>query len=249
MSFFPLPKRQYSARGRARRLCWCLSWRLTPTALEFMELLSLVCCQHRFVVCAQVVFVPGGPLAPESRRPMSFRLEPLPPAESTAWDVRLDIAGFGGPVLQPSITLPVRVSAVGTVYGTGGLCWHGCTTRVLCAVTVACPGEAGSGQLSQPLQRAVPSWLARCPCRLAAVIARWQPPAVPQTQRCLTLHHTLAHKHLLPWFLQLPDGEPQLRCKPYAISPLSLLAPPTSPVTPAEFYQRWQALPYRAQVG
>ena len=47
---------------------------------------------------------------------------------------------------------------------------------------------------------------------------------------------------------QLPEGgEAALRCKPYAVSPLSLLAPPSAPVTPAEFYQRWQALPHRAQ--
>lgn len=48
--------------------------------------------------------------------------------------------------------------------------------------------------------------------------------------------------------MQLPEGEPVLRCKPYALSPLHLLAPPASPVTPAEFYQRWQALPHRTQV-
>ncbi|KAL4423628.1 hypothetical protein ABPG77_009215 [Micractinium sp. CCAP 211/92] len=50
--------------------------------------------------------------------------------------------------------------------------------------------------------------------------------------------------------IKLPGGEEALmRCKPYNISPLQLLAPPTHAITPAEFYQLWQALPYRTQLG
>ncbi|KAL4439824.1 hypothetical protein ABPG75_002825 [Micractinium tetrahymenae] len=50
--------------------------------------------------------------------------------------------------------------------------------------------------------------------------------------------------------IKLPGGEEALmRCKPYNVSPLQLLAPPTHAITPAEFYQLWQALPYRAQLG
>ena len=50
--------------------------------------------------------------------------------------------------------------------------------------------------------------------------------------------------------VQLPGGaEASMRCRPYNVSPLQLLAPPTHAVSPAEFYQLWQALPHRAQVG
>ena len=49
--------------------------------------------------------------------------------------------------------------------------------------------------------------------------------------------------------MQLPGGEEAgMRCRPYNVSPLQLLAPPTHAVSPAEFYQLWQALPHRAQV-
>lgn len=68
---------------------------------------------------AQVQFLPGGPLATDARRPLSFRLDPLPPAEHTEWDVRLAIAGFGGPVLQPSILVPVRVGGKGASPSSG----------------------------------------------------------------------------------------------------------------------------------
>lgn len=47
----------------------------------------------------------------------------------------------------------------------------------------------------------------------------------------------------------VPTGQPTLRCRPYAISPLQLLAPPARAMSPAEFYQRWQAMPHRACVG
>lgn len=40
-----------------------------------------------------------------------------------------------------------------------------------------------------------------------------------------------------------------MRCKPYNVSPLQLLAPPSHAITPAEFYQLWQALPHRAQAS
>lgn len=40
-----------------------------------------------------------------------------------------------------------------------------------------------------------------------------------------------------------------MRCRPYNISPLQLLAPPSHALSPAEFYRLWQALPHRAQVG
>ena len=75
----------------------------------------------------QVSFIPGGPLAPDARRPLSFRLEPLPPAESSAWDVTLALSGFGGPLLQPSLALPVRVRRRGGEGRGGGylLCCPG----------------------------------------------------------------------------------------------------------------------------
>ena len=47
----------------------------------------------------------------------------------------------------------------------------------------------------------------------------------------------------------VPTGQPTLRCRPYAISPLQLLAPPARAMSPAEFYQRWQAMPHRACVA
>jgi hypothetical protein len=36
-----------------------------------------------------------------------------------------------------------------------------------------------------------------------------------------------------------------VRCAPYSVSPLDLLAPPLVSLSPAEFYQRWQALPHK----
>ena len=47
---------------------------------------------------------------------------------------------------------------------------------------------------------------------------------------------------------QLPSGDPAMRCRPYTISPLQLLAPPTHALSPAEFYQQWQSLPHRASL-
>ena len=49
---------------------------------------------------------------------------------------------------------------------------------------------------------------------------------------------------------QVPTGsQPTLRCRPYSISPLQLLAPPARAMSPTEFYQRWQAMPHKAVVG
>lgn len=104
----------------------------------------------------EVELMLGGPVAPGHRRPLTFHLEPLPPAGSTSWESELRVSGFGWPAIQPSMRLPVK----------------------------------------------------------------------------------------------LPGGEEALmRCKPYNISPLQLLAPPAHAITAAEFYQLWQALPYRAQLS
>jgi len=49
---------------------------------------------------------------------------------------------------------------------------------------------------------------------------------------------------------QTPAGfQPTLRCRPYAVSPLQLLAPVARAMSPAEFYQRWQAMPHKACVA
>lgn len=49
---------------------------------------------------------------------------------------------------------------------------------------------------------------------------------------------------------QTPAGfQPTLRCRPYAVSPLQLLAPAARAMSPAEFYQRWQAMPHKACVA
>eukprot|EP00887_Chlorella_sp_A99_P000480 scaffold17.g480.t1 len=102
----------------------------------------------------EVELTAGGPLAAGCRRPLVFKLEPLPPAEGTSWEASLRVAGFGWPTVQASLRLPVKV----------------------------------------------------------------------------------------------PSGEPVMRCRPYTISPLQLLAPPARPPSPAEFYQQWQCLPHRAML-
>ena len=87
-----------------------------------------------------------------------------------------------------------------------------------------------------PLAACPPTTAACDPIRLAACL--------PITAACDPIRLAACP----PPTQQLPEGgEAALRCKPYAVSPLSLLAPPSAPVTPAEFYQRWQALPHRAQ--
>jgi hypothetical protein len=49
---------------------------------------------------------------------------------------------------------------------------------------------------------------------------------------------------------QTPIGfQPTLRCRPYSVSPLQLLAPAARALSPAEFYQRWQAMPHKACVA
>lgn len=40
-----------------------------------------------------------------------------------------------------------------------------------------------------------------------------------------------------------------MRCRPYTISPLQLLSPPSHALSPAEFYQQWQSLPHRASLA
>ena len=45
--------------------------------------------------------------------------------------------------------------------------------------------------------------------------------------------------------VNVPTGFPSFRCRPYRIPPLELLAPPGRCLSPVEFYQRWQALPYK----
>jgi hypothetical protein len=52
----------------------------------------------------------------------------------------------------------------------------------------------------------------------------------------------------LPAKVPLGVGDPVVRCLPYHISPLELLAPPRRAATASEFYQRWQALPYRVRI-
>ena len=98
----------------------------------------------------EVTLLPGGPIS-GSKRPLVYKLPELQADESTYWEVPLRISGFGWPVIQPGITLPIHV----------------------------------------------------------------------------------------------PTGLPTLRCRPYRIPPLQLLAPPARLLSPVEFYQRWQALPYR----
>ncbi|RMZ54618.1 hypothetical protein APUTEX25_002204 [Auxenochlorella protothecoides] len=48
--------------------------------------------------------------------------------------------------------------------------------------------------------------------------------------------------------LKVSLGSPVIRCCPLSISPLVLLNPPTHAVSPVQFYQRWQALPYGLSV-
>lgn len=109
---------------------------------------------------AQVEVTAGGPLAASSRRPLVFKLEPLPPADGTSWEASLRVAGFGWPTVQATLRLPVKLAAGGSV-----------------------------------------------------------------------------------------GSEPAMRCRPYTISPLQLLAPPSAALSPAEFFQLWQALPHRATLA
>lgn len=48
-------------------------------------------------------------MAPGHRRPLSFKLEPLPPAGSTSWETELRVSGFGWPAVQPTLRLPIKV--------------------------------------------------------------------------------------------------------------------------------------------
>lgn len=57
----------------------------------------------------QVELTLGGPVAPGHRCPLSFRLDPLPPAGSTAWETELRVSGFGWPAVQPAVLLPIKV--------------------------------------------------------------------------------------------------------------------------------------------
>jgi hypothetical protein len=104
---------------------------------------------------AAVTLLPGGPAAAAGRRPLAFRLEPLGPGEAASWEVALRVAGFGWPVVQPGVSLPITA----------------------------------------------------------------------------------------------PGALPSLRCRPYAVSPLQLLARGAAPPPAAEFFARWQALPHRARIG
>ena len=66
----------------------------------------------------------GGPIAPGHRRPLSFKLEPLAPAGSTAWESELRVSGFGWPAVQPAIFLPVKVCReAGWMDGWGRFGW------------------------------------------------------------------------------------------------------------------------------
>lgn len=103
----------------------------------------------------EVTLLLGGPVAGANRRPLNYRLAPLPPGDTAVWEVPLLVSGFGWPTVQPAVTLPAAV----------------------------------------------------------------------------------------------PLGVPSLRCRPYSISPLQLLAPPATSLSPSEFYQRWQALSNRACVA
>lgn len=148
----------------------------------------------------QVELALGGPVAPGHRRPLTFRLEPLPPAGSTSWEAELRVTGFGWPSVQPSVLLPVKASWARGV----ALSWS-------------------------------PRQLLTCACAAPARL-----PATNPTTRLPACSSSA----------QLPGGqEASMRCKPYGISPLQLLAPPTHAITPAEFYQLWQALPHRAQLS
>jgi hypothetical protein len=57
----------------------------------------------------QVELTLGGPVAPGHRRPLSYKLDPLGPAASTAWETELRVAGFGWPAVQAAVLLPVKV--------------------------------------------------------------------------------------------------------------------------------------------
>lgn len=75
--------------------------------------------------CAvQVELTLGGPVAPGHRRPLTFQLDPLDPASSTAWETELRVSGFGWPAVQPALRLPVKVrcrSWAGAAAGVAGL--------------------------------------------------------------------------------------------------------------------------------
>lgn len=131
---------------------------------------------------------------------------------------------------------------------------RGCRRAVLCRVRwqpalcslLMCCLSVGVERLDRAEDLCVPPPPAEC-CVSGALAVTW---GLCQQlgwmgsalDRCP--HHPPSHPAV-----QLPEGEPALRCKPCSICPLSVLALPTNPVMAAEFHQRWRALPHRAQVG
>ena len=82
------------ARNQRRFVAWSLAWSVAFVAATLLL---------------------GGPVA-GNRRPLTFRLATLPPRESTEWEVALSLSGFGWPLVQPALSLPVQVKHFYSVF-------------------------------------------------------------------------------------------------------------------------------------
>lgn len=256
-------------------------------------------------------------MAPGHRRPLSFKLEPLPPAGSTAWETELRVSGFGWPAVQPTLRLPIKVggrggdmpsfvcrlsntvwlacvkptlhlrSTVGrwipdavvrrcfpkvfVCFGPSPLyvtrfrsacvcaafpCSHSClaarrracsaghTTSRLCRWAGAAWKLWQGGMAVAWLE--LEGWLfvtTAAPCARPFSHPCMPNPAAQCWSPCRHLPHASHFPHLLPHCPHNPCNTPSAP----APEP-QLLAPPSHAITPAEFYQLWQALPHRAQV-
>lgn len=101
----------------------------------------------------QVELTLGGPVAPGHRRPLSFRLEPLPPAGATSWETELRVSGFGWPAVQPAVHLPVKVGWGTEDAGVQGVektaCWEsaGNSAGTCSSYSCACGRSSAAGDL------------------------------------------------------------------------------------------------------
>lgn len=140
----------------------------------------------------QVELTLGGPVAPGHRRPLTFKLEPLPPAGSTSWETELRVSGFGWPTVQPTLHLPIKVGAVAGLVDSGPM-----------------QGErlhrAGVGTAASPnLKSQHAAWTGRWPRAMRG----------PLPTNCILPH--------CPALQLPGGEEATMQCRPYNISPLQV---------------------------